>query len=229
MAEILKIKILFIIGYRSNFFWILAGGVAAYRATPSSIKFVQLWSKKCLAKGGYCDDQIILNHLYAYYLKIKWSSLPGFTGIYGKVRPAAGNNATFPIDCVIRHFLTHCAKRASNFFIELIWALLLTPPSYLTSLLLTLFFTNIMVFDPFKVVRGGQPYNCLLAKAHKPWIINPRNIHKGSRNKLGMFFVYRDCMSASRYMAELVREWTILFKINNITSRTGLRLAKEAQ
>ena len=87
---------------------------------------------------------------------------------------------------------------------------------------------NIMVFDPFKVVRGGQPYNCLLAKAHKPWILNPRNIHKGARNKLGMFYVYRDCMLGSKYMAELNSEWNMLFKLNNITSRTGLRLDKRS-
>lgn len=171
----------------------LASGFAAYRATESSIKFVRLWSNFCservvfegvdheiLKKGQSCDDQILLNHIYAYYLKINWSYLPGFTGIYGKVRPHHENKAKFSL--------------------------------------------NIMVFDPLKVVKGGQPYNCNLARVHKPWILSPRNIHRGATNQLGMFYVYRDCMLRSDYMIELKEEWNILFKLNNITSGTGLRL-----
>ena len=82
----------------------LCGCIGAYRATVSTINMIDRWSGKCselttkrLAskmegslveqkEPAACDDQILLNHLYAYDLKVTWVQLPGFTGVYGKVQ-----------------------------------------------------------------------------------------------------------------------------------------------
>ena len=81
----------------------LCGCIGAYRATASTINMIDRWSGKCSELTKYqvskrnssleeqqaqdkCDDQILLNHLYAYDLKVSWVQLPGFTGVYGKVQ-----------------------------------------------------------------------------------------------------------------------------------------------
>ena len=147
----------------------LSSQSVGFRATENCIKMTKKWldfyNQKLVFTGmdfkqiektsEFSDTQVLLNHLYAYYFDIEWSHIPGFTGVYGKLRKHSNKNIDFDL--------------------------------------------NVMVFDPLKVIKGGQPYNCLLPRAHKPWIMNPRNVFKGVRNQLGMFYVYRDCMSPNEY------------------------------
>ena len=148
---------------------------------------VKLWSELCMSPEHFpCDDQILLNHLYAYSLKIEWSTIPGTTGLYGKVRPGPDNNATFPL--------------------------------------------NVMLFGYFDVIRGGQPWNCDEPYYSKPWIMNPTNFHTGSFNKLGMFYVYRDCfMEDNEYLKPTIEKFDAQWirdgkSTTDWSTRTGIRL-----
>ena len=194
--EFEKHKNFVLISIRFSNFDILCGCIGAYRATVATINLINRWSGKCLdltksilankelskeeqTPQQACDDQILLNHLYAYDLKVTWVQLPGFSGIYGKVRPGKDNSATHKL--------------------------------------------NVMLFDPLKVIRGGQPYNCLTPGYDKPWILNPTNFQGGNLNKLYMFYIYRDCMFPSKYMTALKNDLEELLRFNNFTKRTGDR------
>ena len=118
----------------------IAGGIAGYRATKNTIKMVEFWSENC----EKCDDQVVLNKLYAYKLNITWKQVPGVGQLYGEVKSDELN-------------------------------------------------LKVAVFDFQSVLRGGQPWNCDEPIYSKPWIMNPVNFQSGGTNKLGQFYVYRDC------------------------------------
>ena len=146
-----------------------------------------VWHRKqpwCKSPQFYpCDDQIVLNHLYAHSLKIKWTEIPGFGGIFGKVRPAENNDASFEL--------------------------------------------NVMLFDFFDVLRGGQPWNCEEPFYSKPWLMNPT---LKTKKKLRMFYTYKDCfLEPNRFLKPMIEKYDRIWmeeglSLENVYTMNGDRI-----